>query len=84
MTVLAPRKDTTKPRRLYRVCGVLGANNANLVAVPETLACFRGSSGGGGGIRTPGPRLNRPFISSEVQSASLARLQFFEHENVSK
>ncbi len=29
---------------------------------------------GDGGIRTPGPVLPRPFISSEVQSATLARL----------
>src|SRR5699024_1264400 len=41
----------------------------------QTPQSLQGYPGGGGGIRTPGPRLNRPFISSEVQSASLARLR---------
>ena len=49
----------------------------------DSVECA-GLCGGGGGIRTPGPLLRRPFISSEVQSASLARLQIIGHETVSK
>src|SRR5699024_8231903 len=34
-----------------------------MVTAPETLACFRGRIGGGGGIRTPGPRYTDPSLA---------------------